>query len=84
MNAYREFILENHKVLEAYYKTLMQIKVYLGLPTPPVSEIDCLHVRLEPELTIFNTYTKVTNDRIKRIQAIERELQGYDYKIVKY
>ena len=84
MNAYREFVLENHKVLEAYYKTLLQIKISLGLPTPPVVEIDSLHVRMEPELTIFNTYSKVTNDRTKRIQAIERELQGYDYKIIKY
>ena len=84
MNAYREFILENQKVLEAYYKTLLQIKISLGLPIPPVSEIENLHVRLEPELTIFNTYSRITNDRIKRIQAIEHELQGYDYKIIKY
>lgn len=84
MNAYREFILENHKVLEDYYKNLLRIKIALGLPTPPVHEIDRLHVRLEPELTIFNTYTKLTNDRIKRIQAIDHELQGYDYQIVKY
>ena len=84
MNAYREFILENQKVLEDYYKTLLQIKISLGLPIPPVSEIENLHIRLEPELTIFNTYSRITNDRIKRIQAIERELQGYDYKIIKY
>ena len=84
MNAYREFILENQKVLEDYYKTLLQIKISLGLPIPPVSEIENLHVRLEPELTIFNTYSRITNDRIKRIQAIEHELQGYDYKIIKY
>ena len=84
MNAYREFILENQKVLEDYYKTLLQIKISLGLPIPPVSEIENLHVRLEPELTIFNTYSRITNDRIKRIQAIEHELQGYDYKILKY
>ena len=84
MNAYKEFIFENQKVLEAYYKTLLQIKISLGLPIPPVSEIENLHVRLEPELTIFNTYSRITNDRIKRIQAIEHELQGYDYKIIKY
>ena len=84
MNAYREFILENQKVLEDYYKTLLQIKISLGLPIPPVSEIENLHVRLEPELTIFNTYSRITNDRIKRIQAIEHELQGYDFKIIKY
>lgn len=84
MNAYREFILENHKVLEDYYKNLLRIKIALGLPTPPVHEVDRLHVRFEPELTIFNTYTKLTNDRIKRIQAIDHELQGYDYKIIKY
>ena len=84
MNAYREFILENQKVLEDYYKTLLQIKISLGLPIPPVSEIENLHIRLEPELTIFNTYSRITNDRIKRIQAIEHELQGYDYKIIKY
>ena len=84
MNAYREFILENQKVLEDYYKTLLQIKISLGLPIPPVSEIENLHVRLEPELTIFNTYSRITNDRIKRIQAIEHELQGYDYQILKY
>ena len=84
MNAYREFILENQKVLEDYYKTLLQIKISLGLPIPPVSEIENLHIRLEPELTIFNTYSRITNDRIKRIQAIEHELQGYDYQILKY
>lgn len=89
MNAYREFLEENYKTLETYYKTLLQIKINLGLPTPLVPDVDRLHVRVEPELTIFNTYPQTINKRAdtirnKRINSIMNELQGYDYKIIKY
>ena len=84
MNAYMEFLEENNNTLEAYYKTLLRIKINLGLHVPSIQDVDNLQVRITPELTIFNTYDKITKDRINRIEAIKRELQGYDYKIVEY
>ena len=84
MNAYREFLEENNQTLAAYYKTLLRIKINLGLHVPSVRNVDKLQVRIEPELAIFNIYEKITKDRSNRIEAIKRELQGYDYKIIEY
>ena len=73
---YREFLQGNKDRLAAYYKVLYRIKKELGLPVPPVDDVDSLTVDPEPQLLIANTYKKDTEDRKKRIDDIERILSS--------
>ena len=73
---YREFLQGNKDRLAAYYKVLYRIKKELGLPVPPVDDVDSLTVDPEPQLLIANNYKKDTEDRKKRIDDIERILSS--------
>lgn len=55
---------------------LYRIKKELGLPVPPVDDVDSLTVDPEPQLLIACNYKKDTEGRKKRIGDIERILSS--------
>ena len=71
---YREFLQYNKDRLAEYYKTLYRIKGKLGLPIPPVDDVDSLIVDPEPQLLIALNYEKRTKARTERIEDIEKTL----------
>ena len=71
---YREFLQYNKDRLAEYYKTLYRIKGKLGLPIPPVDDVDSLIVDPEPQLLIALNYEKRTKARTERIKDIEKTL----------
>lgn len=55
---------------------LYRIKKELGLPVPPVDDVDSLTVDPEPQLLIACNYKKDTEGRKERIGDIERILSS--------
>lgn len=76
MSNYREFIKYNQVTLLNYYKKLYRIKKHLGLPVPPVDDIDNLAIDLEPVLLIALNYDNISTSRNYRIQGIKDVLMS--------
>ena len=53
---------------------MYRIKGKLGLPIPPVDDVDSLIVDPEPQLLIALNYEKRTKARTERIKDIEKTL----------
>ena len=77
---YRVFLKNNKDELTQYYRTLYKIKRKLGLPIPPVEDIDTIEVNPEPQLLIAQNYDKISGKRLTRIDDIERVLQTINIK----
>lgn len=77
---YRVFMKNNKDELTQYYRTLYKIKRKLGLPIPPVEDIDTIEVNTEPQLLIAQNYDKISGKRLTRIDDIERVLQTINIK----
>ena len=67
----RNFLKENKDQLTVYYRTLYKIKKKLGLPVPPVDDIDKVTVDVEPQLSIALNYDKSTKARDERVKKIK-------------
>ena len=75
MENYRDFLRVNHEALTKYYRKLYTIKKnILGLTVPDVKDINTVTMSSEPQLLIANNYEKTTDERTKRIEAIEEAL----------
>jgi len=74
MENYRAFLKVNESALTDYYRTLYRIKKDLGLPVPPVDDVDKLQIESEPVLIIKDTYVKRSANRDKRIEDIKKVL----------
>lgn len=85
MQEYKDFLAINISALGDYYKELYKIKEKLGLPVPPVKDVNALIVDNEPQLIIANNYNKITPDRETRIKDIEKILKSKDivYSFIK-
>ena len=77
---YRVFLKNNKDELTQYYRTLYKVKRKLGLPIPPVEDIDTIEVNPEPQLLIAQNYDKISGKRLTRIDDIERVLQTINIK----
>ena len=77
---YRAFLKHNIDELTQYYRTLYRIKRMLGLPIPPVDDIDTIEVNPEPQLLIAQNYDKISGKRLSRIDDIEKILQTINVK----
>lgn len=77
---YRVFLKNNKDELTQYYRTLYKIKRKLGLPIPPVEDIDTIEVNPEPQLLIAQNYDKISGKRLTRIDDIERVLLTINIK----
>jgi hypothetical protein len=80
MENYRLFLKHNKDELTNYYRTLYKIKRKLGLPIPPVEDIDTIEVNPEPQLLIARNYDKLSGQRLTRIDDIEKILQTINIK----
>lgn len=74
MTNYRAFLKVNQDRLTEYYKTLYQIKRDLSLPVPHVSDVSALSVDIEPHLLIAQNYSSLSDDRVARINDINKAL----------
>ena len=85
MREYKEFILKNQVTLLEYYRALIKIKEFLGLPIPNINN-DSLVVNPEPVLLIANNYEKINGQRDNRLNHIEGILKsnGIKYKLFNY
>lgn len=77
---YRAFLKHNIDELTQYYRTLYRIKRMLGLPIPPVDDIDTIEINPEPQLLIAQNYNKISGKRLTRIDDIEKVLQTINIK----
>lgn len=74
MQNYRAFIGENYDRMTKYYRELYKIKVKLGLPVPPVTDINSICMDPEPCLLLANFYDKESPARKERITKIQEVL----------
>jgi hypothetical protein len=74
MQNYRAFIGENYDRMTKYYRELYKIKVKLGLPVPPVTDINSICMDPEPCLLIAYFYDKESPARKERITKIQEVL----------
>ena len=75
MENYRDFLRVNQEALTEYYRKLYTIKKdILDLTVPDVKDINTVTMSPEPQLLIANNYEKTTDERTKRIEAIEEAL----------
>lgn len=84
MGNYEGFLKQNHEALTRYYRILYEIKKHLGLPVPPISNIDSVCVDPKPTLLIINNYRTNSSGRIDRISSIEDVLgkANVRYKLI--
>ena len=87
MSDYETFIIKNQMPLLKYYSNLIEIKKSLGLPLPKIKGCSTLAIDPKPILIIANNYTKMTTERVKRIESIKYTLEKasikyrmFDYK----
>lgn len=77
MEEYKNFISKNSAALLDYYKTVIEIKRSLNIPTTNAN-IDLLEIDTEPYLEIYDLYINVSTQRKERIKRIEEQLRKYD------
>lgn len=74
MGDYRAFLRANQDALTQYYRKLYAIKKNLDLTVPDVKDINIVTMSPDPQLLIANNYEKKTDEREKRIKAINDAL----------
>lgn len=75
MTNYEGFIRQNQKALTTYYQTLYKIKIKMGLPVPPVENIESICVNPQPTLLIINNYDEISTGKADRISSITSFLE---------
>ena len=71
MGNYEGFLKQNQNALTQYYRILYKTKKQLGLPVPPITDIDSVCVDPKPTLLIFNNYETDGARRNNRISSME-------------
>ena len=80
MGDYRAFLRANQDALTQYYRKLYAIKKNLDLTVPDVKDINIVTMSPDPKLLIANNYEKKTDEREKRIKAINDALATINIK----
>lgn len=80
MRRYKEFVEKFSSHLLSYYQKLYDIKKSLGLPVP---ELRPIRINEDPELLIFDTWEKKTDDRDKHRVRLKEILdkEGIVYQV---
>ena len=84
MSNYEGFLKQNQESLTRYYRILYKIKKELGLPVPPINDINSISIDPKPSLLIFNNYKTNSpgrNDRISSMEAILKKA-NISYKLI--
>ena len=84
MGNYEGFLKQNQEALTQYYRILYKTKKQLGLPVPPINNIDSVCVESKPTLLIFNNYETDGVRRNNRISSMEDILKktNVSYKLI--